>query len=220
VNPTILFLDFDGVVADSMPAMTDAFVKAFEGHGFAPDAIIPLYHRFSGSGRDRIFDRVFEALAGRAMTQSEHARAQDIFARLEIRAAPGLALFPGVSEFLVREAARRALVLVTGTPAGAIDRILESLGITAHFAAVYSATHEYPKDRRIREELEFTNVSAANALFVGDSLVDMAGAKGANVAFVGVGNPEFFSGGSAIAIIDGLPDLAALLERGVDGEEG
>ena len=202
-----------------MPAKTDAFVEAFEGFGFAPDAIVGLYRRFAGSGRDRIFTRVFETLAGHAMTDAEHAQAQAIFARLEARATPGLALFPGVADFLAREAARRSLVLVTGTPARVIDGILESLGIAVHFSAAYSATHDYPKERRIREELEFTNVSVANALFVGDSQVDMAGAKAANVAFVGVGDPEFFASGSAIAIIDGLPDLANLLDGTDNGTQ-
>jgi phosphoglycolate phosphatase len=209
VNPTILFLDFDGVVADSMPAKTDAFIKAFEGCGFAPDAIGRLYRRFSGSGRDRIFTLVFEELAARAMTDAEHSRAQAIFARLETQATPGLALFPGVGDFLAHEATRRSLVLVTGTPAGVIDAILESLGIAGHFTAVYSATLNNPKERHMAEELEFTNVSAANALMVGDSLVDMEAAKAANVAFVGVGDPEFFAGGTAVAIIDNLPDIGA-----------
>ncbi len=220
MNPTILFLDFDGVVADSMPAKTDAFVQAFEGCGFAPEAIIPLYRRFAGSGRDRIFIRVFETLAERAMADSEHARAQAIFARLEARATPGLALFPGVADFLACEATRRSLVLVTGTPAGVIDAILESLGIAGHFSAVYSATLNYPKERRVLEELEFTNVTAANALLIGDSLVDMAAAKAANVAFVGVGDPEFFSGGTAIAVIDNLPDIATRFVAVGNGEQG
>lgn len=219
MNPTILFLDFDGVVADSMPAKTGAFVKAFDGCGFAPEAIIPLYRRFAGSGRDRIFNRVFETLAGRAMTETEHIRAQTIFARLEAKASPGLALFPGVAEFLAREAARRSLVLVTGTPAGVIDRILESLGIAAHFAAVYSATLNHPKERHIHDELEFTNVSAANALLVGDSLVDMAAAQAANVGFVGVGDPDFFAGGTAIAIIDNLPDIGVQFDAAENGEQ-
>ena len=220
MNPTILFLDFDGVVADSMPAKTDAFVKAFEGCDFAPDAISRLYRRFSGSGRDRIFTRVFEELAERAMTDAEHSRAQAIFARLEVQATLGLALFPGVTEFLAREAARRGLVLVTGTPAGMIDAILESLGIAGYFSAVYSATLSHPKERHMLEELELTNVSAANALLIGDSLVDMAAAKAANVAFVGVGDPVFFAGGTAIEIIDNLPDISDQFDPTGNGEPG
>jgi phosphoglycolate phosphatase len=218
VNPTILFLDFDGVVADSMPAKTDAFIKAFEGCGFAPEAIARLYRRFAGSGRDRIFARVFEVLAERAMTEPEQSRAQAIFARLEAQATPGLALFPGVAEFLAHEAARRSLVLVTGTPAGVIDAILDSLGIAGHFAAVYSATLNNPKERHMLEELELTNVSAAHALMVGDSLVDMAAAKAANVAFVGVGDPEFFAGGGALAIVDALPDIGDQFDATGNGE--
>ena len=150
------------------------------------------------------------------MPSSRRSRAVDSRQRQSFRST---ALFPGVADLLAREAVRRSRVLVTGTPSGVIDAILESLGIAGHFSAVYSATLNYPKERRVLEELEFTNVTAANALLIGDSLVDMTAAKAANVAFVGVGDPEFFSGGTAITVIDNLPDIAVWFDVGGNGEQ-
>ena len=212
MNPTILFLDFDGVVADSMPAKTQAFAAAFEGHGFDVNAIIGLYRRYAGSGRDRIFDRVFESLAGRPMIKAERDRARTIFERLEATASPGLALFAGVADFLTRQADKRALVLVTGTPPTTIDTLLNALGVASYFSAVYSASRAHPKETWIAEELDVMRIARTKALFVGDSLVDMTAAESAGVPFVGVGNPDFFVSGNPVAVIDMLPDLDRMLD--------
>ena len=93
---SVLFLDYDGVIADSMGAKAEALADAFAP--YTPDraGVADGFRRHAGSGRELIFDRIYEDLIGEPLDETARRRILGTFLdRIDaINAAIGL--FPGV----------------------------------------------------------------------------------------------------------------------------
>jgi phosphoglycolate phosphatase-like HAD superfamily hydrolase len=207
----ILFLDFDGVIADTMAAKSEAFAAAFGDHGAPPDQVIEVYRRHAGSGREVIFDRVYSELTGRSLRTRARARMAAAYGRRLKLINPALGLFPGVKALLERQARARLLAVVTGVPRDEIRGATERLGIAGFFADHFSATLQAPKDVLMAGFLAARGMAAPEALFVGDSIADMEAAERVPVPFVGVGEPAFFVAGAPRAVIPALTDIESHL---------
>lgn len=207
IHCSVLFLDFDGVLADTMPAKTEVFRSVFAPYGFDPRRLAELYRSHAGLGRDVIFDTVFRQLAGRPITPAERARADEAFAQFERSHRGRVRLFDGVRDFLRRQSARRRLVLITGTPGPHLQGLLARLGIRAYFDAIYSTTGGSSKEHRMIAYLKSRRAVPRDALFAGDSLADMKAAERASVRFVGIGAPAFFKAGDPVLVVPRLSDL-------------
>jgi phosphoglycolate phosphatase len=208
----VLFLDFDGVIADSMPVKGAAMIEAFAGYDAAPDDIVEGFRRYAGSGRELIFDRIFEHVTGKALHDAERARIEEAYVgRLEANRSD-LGLFPGVETFVADQAAKRSVAVVTGVPQAEVEKDLKRLALSDYFVSVHSATRREPKHVLMQGFLGSHGIAAADALFVGDSLSDMQAAARAAVPFVGVGEPNFFAGGASIAVVDCLIDIVPLFK--------
>ncbi len=207
----VLYLDFDGVVADSMSGKTKVFADAVAPLKIAADDAARFYRAQAGVGRGRIFDMAAQAILKRALAPAEREAAQLSFARLEREARPGIRLFDGVAEFLTRQRLRRRLALVTGTPEEIIGDALASLGLGRTFHAVHSTAPGRPKESIIADDLRACGEAPGRALFAGDSRADMAAAERVPLRFVAIGEPVFFAGGAPCLVLDRLVDLEAHL---------
>ena len=208
----VLFLDYDGVIADSMGAKAEALADAFAPYTQDRAGVADGFRRHAGSGRELIFDRIYEDLIGESLDQPTRQRILCVFLdRIDaINAAIGL--FPGVRNFIEGQAAKRLVAVVTGVPQEEAERQLERLGLATFLASVHGATRETPKHIHMGRFLEARAIAPANALFVGDSQADMREAALAGVPFVGIGEPAFFAKGAPLAVAPSLPDLAPLID--------
>jgi phosphoglycolate phosphatase-like HAD superfamily hydrolase len=208
----LLFLDFDGVVVDSMGAKTEAFVTAMEPFGFDSQRVGALYRSLAGVGRRMIFDLVYNLLSGRTIDEGARAEVAERFAALEQGTTEEIRLFDGVDGFLKRQACQRPLVLVTGTPAELIDGLLTGLEIDSCFDAAYSTSGGNSKDALMTAELEARGLDRGDALFVGDSHADMSAAARVPLRFVAIGDTAFFSEGDPHLVLPSLVDLEPHLD--------
>ena len=208
----VLFLDYDGVIADSMGAKAEALADAFALYTQDRAGVADGFRRHAGSGRELIFDRIYEDLIGAPLDETTRQRILRVFlARIDaINAAIGL--FPGVHGFIEGQAAKRLVAVVTGVPQEEAQRQLERLGLAPFLASVHGATRETPKHIHMGRVLEARAIAPADALFVGDSHADMREAALADIPFVGIGEAAFFAEGAPLAVLPSLPDLAALLD--------
>ena len=208
----VLFLDYDGVIVDSMGPKAEAIADAFAPYSDDRAAIADGFHRHAGSGREAQFDRIYEDLTGRALDPATRERIVAAFlARIDaINDAVGP--FPGAHDFIVAQAAKRVVVVVTGVPQEEASRQLARFGLASSLASVHGATRETPKHVHMSRVLDARGLPPADALFAGDSQTDMQQAALANIPFVGIGTPEFFAEGAPLAVVPSLPDLAALLD--------
>ena len=177
---TILF-DLDGTLTDSEPGIVHSVEYALRRFGMEADAATlrsfigpPLYDSFRGTmGMD-------DAEAKRAVSvYREYFQDRGIFEN-----AP----YPGVPEMLraLREAGRTLLV-ATSKPEVFARRIVEHFGLS--LSAVYGADMEGRRSAKldvIRYALAARSVDPSAAVMVGDRKYDIAGAREAGLADVGV----------------------------------
>ena len=193
MTASVLFLDYDGVIADSMGAKAEALADAFAPYTEDRAGVADGFRRHAGSGRELIFDRIYEDLIGEPLDGATRQRILGTFLdRIDaINAAIGL--FPGVHGFIQGQAAKRLVAVVTGVPQEEAKRQLERLGLAPFLASVHGATRETPKHIHMGRFLEARAIAPADALFVGDSHADMREAALAGIPFVGIGEPAFFA---------------------------
>ena len=212
MNVRVLFLDYDGVIADSMAAKVAAMADAFAPYSKDRAAVADGFQRHAGSGREMIFDRIYEDLTGKALEEPDRRRIVAAFLEHIDAINEAVVLFPGVHAFVEGQAAKRPVVVVTGVPQDEATKQLRRLGLAPFLAAVHGATRVTPKHVHMERFLGAHDIAPADALFVGDSQADMHEAAKARVPFVGIGTPEFFAAGAPVAVVPHLPDVAALLD--------
>lgn len=220
LSPRWIFLDFDGVIMDSMTLKLDAYFLAFAEFGFAREAVLEEQLKYAGLSRGRAVPLMFRGLAGREPTAAETQRILDRFAAEDLRLRPRMALLPGVEDFLARAADRGTpLAVVTGTPQEVIDGTMEFFGIRKWFREVRG----YPpaKPGHFRELLDRHGLRPGEALYVGDAVVDIRAADEVGIPFVGVNRGDDpFAGMTLVAELKGLGELAELLGWGGEAEIG
>jgi phosphoglycolate phosphatase len=176
----LAIFDLDGTLVDSVEDLTAAV-----NHGLAlaglPSRSRDEVRRFIGDGARVLLERAVgprrdkleEALAG----WREHYTAH-----LLQHTRP----YPGVAEALA--GAGRTLAVQTNKPGPMARRILEGLGLLSRFAVVLGGGEApaKPDPTGARTILEQVGARPEDTLFVGDSLVDLATARNAGLAFVGV----------------------------------
>jgi beta-phosphoglucomutase len=214
LSPHWIFLDFDGVIMDSMTLKLDAYCYALEEFGFGRAAIREQQLLYAGLSRSRALPLMYRHLSGgREISAEAQARVLERFAERDIDLRPRMKLLPGVLEFL-EEAARRAmpLAVVTGTPQEVIDGTVDFFGIRKYFREV----HGYPpaKAEHLSGLLARHGLRADEAIYVGDAVQDYRAAHASGIPFVGVDNGDGpFEGAipPPVAILKGLGEVAGLL---------
>ena len=208
----VLFLDYDGVIADSMGAKVEAMADAFAPYTRDRAAVADGFRRHAGSGRELVFDRIHEDLLGAPLDGPTRERILGAFLDRIDAINAAIALFPGVQAFIEGQAATRLVVVVTGVPQEEAERQLQRLGLAPYLASVHGATRETPKHIHMGRFLEARAIQPADALFMGDSHADMRESALAGVPFIGIGTPDFFAAGAPLAVVPRLPDLAPLID--------
>lgn len=180
-----IFLDFDGVIMDSMTLKFEAYRLAFDEFGFDPDALHKQQLLYAGLSRSRAVPLMYEALSGRAMPAEAQARVLRRFAEEDLRLRPQMRLLPGVKAFLQEAERRRVpLAVVTGTPQEVIDGTVDLFDLREFFREV----HGYPpaKPEHLQGLLDRHGLRAEETIYVGDAVVDQKSAAAVGIPFVAV----------------------------------
>ena len=211
LSPRWIFLDFDGVVMDSMTLKLDAYCFALEEYGFSRGDVERAQLLYAGLSRSRALPLMIEALGGEPMTQDAQARALQKFAEEDIRLRPQMKLLPGVVEFLEEAAIRNVpLVVVTGTPQEVIDGTVDYFKIRKYFREV----HGYPpaKAAHLQGLLDRHGLRSDEAIYVGDAILDYRTAEETKIPFVGINRGDDpFAGLPLVAYLQGLHEIPAVL---------
>lgn len=116
-----------------------------------------------------------------------HRQAVDFAKTIHYRdLAPFMSMEAGFVETLDRIRGHASLAVCTNR-AISMDMIIEDFGLTGYFSCVMTAakvTNPKPHPEPLLKVLDHYGISPAEALFVGDSAVDMQAAAGAGVPFL------------------------------------
>jgi phosphoglycolate phosphatase-like HAD superfamily hydrolase len=178
----LVFWDFDGVIKDSVAVKTEAFVQLFSPFGDEVSARVRMHHEANG-GMSR-FEKIPKYLewAGVPVTdlcvEEYCCRFSDIVLR-RVVAAPWVA---GVEHLLRDNPYRQEFVLVTATPQGEIEEILQAINLRECFTDVFGAPTR--KGDAIRNGIVRRGMPPAQCLMIGDAVADMEAAAENEVPFL------------------------------------
>jgi phosphoglycolate phosphatase len=179
--PRLAILDLDGTLVDSVDDLAASVNHALVAVGLPPRPTADI-RSFVGDGARKLLERavapraelVEPALAAWWTHYHEHCLDRTV-------------LYPGIATSLA--GARRILAVHTNKPGRLARKILAGLGVLDRFAVVIGGDEaaRKPDPEGVRAILSRTGVPAADAVFLGDSPVDLATARAAGVPAVAVG---------------------------------
>jgi beta-phosphoglucomutase len=212
LSPRWIFLDFDGVIMDSMTLKLDAYCHALAEFGFSREQVRSQQLLYAGLSRSRALPLMYKSLSGGdEITPEAQARVLERFAEEDIRLRPRMEFMPGVIGFL-EEAGRRGvpLAVVTGTPQEVIDGTVDHFDIRRHFREI----HGWPpmKAEHLQGLLDRHGLQPREAIYVGDAVQDINAAEEAGIPFLAVDHGDgAFTGRAPVVTLKGLGELPEVL---------
>jgi phosphoglycolate phosphatase len=213
---TLLVFDLDGTLVDSKLDLVNA-VNATRAH-MGLDGGLPAEQvaSYVGNGAPMLVQRALPRCS-----EEELALALRYF--LDYYRAHMLdstTLYPGVREALDQlHSAEVPLAILTNKPVRFSVRMIEGLGLSAHFFRVYggnSFAEKKPHPLGLETLLGESGADRARSIMVGDSAIDVLTARNAGVRACGVSwgfQPETFLSAPPDFIIDDLRELVALVQE-------
>lgn len=187
-QPTIVF-DLDGTLVDTAPDLLDSLNHTL-GAGGADKTNGAGFRQFVGHGGKVMIERAYKAQQ-RALAPEEHDRLFNLFLEHYGANIPGQSLpYPGVIEALDRfKDAGYILAVCTNKTEDFSKRLIESLGLHVHFAAICGQdtfAFRKPDPRHLTETIAKAGGDRHRAVMVGDSRTDIDTAKAAAIPVVAV----------------------------------
>jgi len=210
--PSLIGLDFDGVIMDSMGLKLDSYCYAFAGEGFAREDIRRLQLESAGLSRFKTIPFMYESLTGKPIPPEAAARAVDRFREHDEASRVKMRLMDGARDFLEAARARGIpMAIVTGTPQEVIEKTLEHFSLRGYFTGVRGTPGS--KAEHLTRLAKQAGADPARCLYVGDAIKDQEAAQEAGMAFAGVDNGDHpFRAEGLSAAVGGLGDLIPFLE--------
>jgi phosphoglycolate phosphatase len=200
MQPTAVF-DLDGTLVDSVPDIHAALNRLMAARGEPPFTLQEVVG-FIGDGVPTLLNRAFAA-RGR---EQDAAALPAFLVDYERTAALHTRPFDGIPEVLAQLAAAGwRMAVCTNKPEAAARVVLDSLGLSRHFAALGGGDSfpvRKPDPAHLLATLGAAGGDPARAVMIGDHHNDVAAARGAGVVPVfcawGYG-PRAAAGGAAVA---------------------
>jgi len=186
-----VLLDFDGVVADSMPGQEDAWraaVRRVLGTGSHEDLFVE--NLYAGNAGPRMFEGMQLEPDVRALLRREKDRIW--FA--ERNAVP---LIPEAGEAIRSLSQSMTLGIATSAAREYAEAVLSREGLLGFFACVLTdadVTRPKPHPDLLDTLLEVFEMSPVETVMVGDSRTDLQMATAAGVPFIGYGPGQWPTG--------------------------
>jgi len=210
---SLVIFDLDGTVVDTMDATFRSFQDALgPALGYVPDRA-EILARMGPADQEIIADWVGPEHAAEAVAR--------LYASYE-RRFRGLGPFPGMVELIrrLREAGRRT-ALFTGRGRPSTDRILQTMGLAGLFEVTVTGEEvpeSKPAPHGILRILEVTGSRPEDAVYIGDSPLDVRAGRGAGIAVVtvlwGTHPPREFEEFTDLAVVRSPEELERYLGAG------
>jgi phosphoglycolate phosphatase-like HAD superfamily hydrolase len=209
----VAVFDLDGVVLESTQIKTEAFRLLFSAHEDHVDEIVALHERHAGVSRYEKFRMIHRDILGTPLDEAGCERLGEEFSALVLEQVLACDFVPGARELLEGRCAQTPLYVASGTPEDELRHIVSQRGLDPCFAGVYGTPPT--KGQILRRILGERGIAPEEALFVGDAMTDLEGAREAGVPFVGravPGEPDPFDGEAARVVAD-MAELDAAWEE-------
>lgn len=211
--PSVIF-DFDGVLADSGPVITDCIHRVLVARGFSP----PTTEQLLASVGPPLATS-FARLTAEAIDSTEVAACVADFREIHGTAAlERTRTFPGVREALAQLAPNYALAVATSRPAQLMAPLLPAMGLASFFEVVAAPDiDDAIEAKAVTIGKALDRMGHPEAVMVGDRSFDAIGAQAHDLPAIGVtwgaGSRQELEAAGADPILDHPSQLVDAVER-------
>lgn len=184
-----IFFDFDGVIADSVSAKTDAFEEMYLSYGEEIAKKVVAYHKLHGGvsryEKFRYFHREF---LNQEISEAKVNELAERFSDLVLDKVIHADEILGAKSFLQKYHKHLQFWVITGTPTKEIVTIVEERNLTPFFIEL----HGSPEKKKYWTEflIEKNNLKREEIIFLGDATTDYEAAKFSKLHFALCENEE------------------------------
>lgn len=181
--------DFDGVLVESVDIKTQAFAALYARYGTTVVEQVIAFHLANGGlSRFEKFRYFHNKLLGIQLSQNEESMLASEFNELVEAAVVTSPWVDGAEEFLIKHHTIIPLFVASGTPEAELERIIEKRNMSHYFRAAFGSPAK--KGKILCAILKNGGYLPEKVLMVGDSMLDMEGAKEAGTCFLGRCSPQ------------------------------
>jgi phosphoglycolate phosphatase-like HAD superfamily hydrolase len=211
---TVIILDFDGVILESVSVKTDAFRSLFAFVPHHVDAIVRFHLNNGGMSRFDKFDHIYKNILNEPLTHEKRRELSEKFSSLIFEKMLAVPFVPGAKECIEKIYPRIPLYVVSATPENELAVIAEKRELTHFFKRLYGSPRK--KSDCIRRIITECGVPPSTVIFIGDAKNDLDAAFETGVTFIGrvrPGDHDQFAGCRGVErIVKDLKDLPAYIE--------
>lgn len=211
---SIILLDFDGVILESVSVKTETFRKLFADNFGYVDEIVNFHLQNGGMSRFDKFRYIYSEILHEELTEEKFRSLCDDFAKYVYEGVINSPFVKGADKFIDKcHEEKIPLYLVSATPEDEIVQITKDIGIYDKFNHVYGSP--MTKADCITQILLENNLAQdpQKALFFGDAINDYKAANITGISFAGrvpEGNHNIFEGLDGVVGI--ISDFTSLID--------
>ena len=176
MNIKNIFFDFDGVIAESVSAKTDAFEEMYLPYGKDIATKVVEYHKLHGGvSRYEKFKYFHKEFLNEVINQEKVNELAIQFSNIVLDKVINSDEVSGANYFIEKYHTKFQFWVITGTPTKEIELIAEKRKLTSFFIGL----HGSPKNKRYWTEnlIKKHNLKRDEIIFLGDATTDMDAAN-------------------------------------------
>jgi phosphoglycolate phosphatase-like HAD superfamily hydrolase len=178
-----IFLDFDGVVLESVEVKGWAFGKLFEDYPDHVDEIVAFHHAHAGMSRFEKLRFIHKNILKIPLSDQRFDKLCADFSRLVFDRVLECDFVPGALEFIKEYYSKCLLFIISATPHEEINKIVKAKGLDPYFSGVFGSPSQ--KHVWVNMIIDEKKLERQKVLFVGDAMSDFEAARKNNICFIG-----------------------------------
>lgn len=184
-----IFFDFDGVIAESVNAKTEAFRKLYEPYGEEIAQKVVQYHiAHGGISRFEKFKYWEKIFFDKDLSEQQLAELANKFSLLVLDEVIASEEVKGVRSFLENYHNRLNFWVITGTPTTEIEIIAKQKNLSKYFRGLHGSPEK--KEHWTEFLIDKFQLKREETLFLGDATTDMKAAEHSEIIFALRDNEE------------------------------
>jgi phosphoglycolate phosphatase-like HAD superfamily hydrolase len=207
-----IFLDFDGIILESVDIKGVAFRKLFEEFPDQVDEIVRYHYANGGRPPFYKFLFIYTDILKKPLSEEKFQELCQKFSDLAVEGVLKCDFVPGALEFLEKCHRQFMLFIVSGTPLPEMVDIIKARALDKYFQGVYGSPHK--KNYWTKHILEEFYLEPKETLWVGDALSDYEAAREHRIQFVGrvYGPTNIFADKNIDYSISTMTDMNKIIE--------
>jgi len=209
---SVIILDFDGTIVESVGIKDAAFEELFKGFSDHLDDIMHYHLSHNATVRFEKFEYIYRNILNLKYNEEIEKSLSERFSELIFQKIINCPYVPGALEFLQHFQKAVPLYLVSFSPRDELDKILDAKDLKSYFSNVYSSS--WNKVDAIVDILLRESVSPKDIVFIGDAYEDYLAARSTSVSFIcRNSNKNFY--GSDLRMFNDLRSIKDFLDSTV-----